>query len=208
MPPPVALSAAETLRRLADTGDGDRVTLDEILLALGNHAFGLLVLVLALPNAIPGPVIPFLSLPFALCILALAYQILTGEARPLLPSWLRRRAITRAHFRKFVDRAEPVLRRLERWLKPRASRLVHSNDRHRVLGVALIVFALVLALPIPLGNGPQAFAICIVALGMFESDDRVIGIGIIGGVAALLVNAGIVVAGVELFDVAKHLSIF
>ncbi len=201
---PAPVGAAETLRRLAETGDGERITLDEILLALGNHGFGLLVLLLALPNAIPGPIIPFLSLPFALCILLLGYQILTGEARPLLPSWLRRRAMKREHFRRFVARAEPALRRLERWFKPRASRLIQGSDRHRVLGVSLIVFALVLALPIPLGNGPQAFAICVVALGMFEGDERVIGIGIIGGAAALLVNAGIVIAGLKLVEAAKH----
>ena len=75
----------------------------------------------------------------------------------------------------------------------------------KVLGDGAGGQAVVLALPIPLGNGPEAFAICIVALGLFEGDERVVGIGVIGGVLAILVNAGIVVAGFELFHAAKHI---
>src|SRR5665213_250827 len=66
--PPPPLSAADTLRALADAKPGEDITVDEILSALGNHAFGLLVLVLALPNAIPGPIIPGFSVPFAVAL--------------------------------------------------------------------------------------------------------------------------------------------
>ena len=54
------------LRDLANATMASTITLDEILAALGNHGFGLLILVLALPNAIPGPIIPGFSVPFAL----------------------------------------------------------------------------------------------------------------------------------------------
>lgn len=203
--PIVAGGAAETLRRIADSSDGEWISLDEILTALGNHAFGLLVLALALPNAIPGPIIPGMSVPFAIGIILMASQILRGQPQPLLPGWLRRRSMRRERFRRFVNKAEPLLRRLERWLKPRSSRLLHAGNNRGALGVALIIFAVVLALPIPLGNGPEAFAICIVALGLFEGDERVVGIGVIGGVLAILVNAGIVVAGFALFHAAEHI---
>jgi len=197
--PPPPLSAADTLRALADAKQGENITVDEILSALGNHAFGLLVLVLALPNAIPGPIIPGFSVPFAVAIILLSVQILQGRTRPLLPSWLRRRAMKRDRFRRFVDRADPVLRRFERWFKPRAARfLKQKGERPRALGLLLILFALVLALPIPLGNGPQAFAICIIGLGLFEGDEKVQAIGIVIGVGAMVINAAIVVAGVEM----------
>jgi len=202
-PPPATLAprrAADTLRELADTGEGDFITLDEILSALGNHGFGLLILVLALPNAIPGPIIPGFSVPFALGIILVATQLLQGQRRPLLPRWLRQRPIRRERFRRFVERADPVLRRLDRWFKPRPAHfLKRSTERPVVLGSVLIVYAIVLALPIPLANGPQAFAICIIGLGLFEGDERVQTVGIAAGLVATLLNAAVVVAGVQIF---------
>jgi hypothetical protein len=203
---PPRLSAADMLRALADASDGEKISVDEILTALGNHSFGLLILVLALPNAIPGPIIPGFSVPFAVGIILLGIQISQGHKRPLLPSWLRRRAVKRERFRRFVARADPFLRRFERWFKPRPARfLKRDEERPRALGFILVLYALVLALPIPLGNGPEAFAICVVGLGMFEADEKVQSIGIALGLAATLINAAIVVAGVQIFTHAVKL---
>jgi hypothetical protein len=202
---PPARSAAETLRGLADASDGERITVDEILTALGNNGFGLLVLILALPNAIPGPMIPGFSVPFALGLILLGVQIFQGRRRPLLPLWLRRRTMSRALFRRFIERTDPVLRRFERWFKPRTATFLRDGDRPRALGVLLVLFALVLALPIPLGNGPEAFAICVIGLGMFESDEKVQTIGVVGGVMATFFNAAIVVVGLQLlYQALRH----
>jgi hypothetical protein len=205
LPPP---SATDMLRGLADAQAGEYISVDELLTGLGNHAFGVLLLVLALPNAIPGPMIPGFSVPFALGIIVLGVQILQGHRRPLLPSWLRRRAMPRERFRRFVTYVEPALRRFEHWFRPRHARfLTQRGDRPRALGIIIILFALVLALPIPLGNGPQAFAICILALGIFEGDEKVETAGIVIGALAMLFNVGIVIAGVQIVDYAlKYLA--
>lgn len=200
VPVPPPRSAAATLRGLAAAGQGDDVTIDEILAALGNNGFGLLVLVLALPNAIPGPLIPGFSVPFALGIMLLGGQMLGGRARPVLPGWLRRRAIGRQRLRRFVERAEPLLARFERWFKPRSMPFMRDRRASGTLAIMLILFALVMALPIPIGNGPEAFFICVIGLGLFASDERVQTIGIVGGVVATLLNAAIVVAGLQLIE--------
>jgi hypothetical protein len=188
------------LRAAADARDGEYISLDEILTGLGNHAFGVLILVLALPNAIPGPMIPGFSVPFALCIIVLSVQLIQGHRRPWLPPWVRRRSIRRERFRGFVARADPLLRRFERWFKPRPARfLKRRGDRPRVLGAILLLFAVVLALPIPIANGPEAFAICVIGLGMFEGDEKVQSVGVVIGVVATLLNAAIVAAGVQIF---------
>src|SRR6185437_9641147 len=57
-------------------------------LAEGDHGFGLLVLALALPNAVPGPLIPGFSVPFALGIAALGLQRALGLNAPRLPRLL------------------------------------------------------------------------------------------------------------------------
>jgi hypothetical protein len=193
------LSVADLLHALSDGAAGDVITIDEILAALGSQGFGLLVLALALPNAIPGPIIPGFSVPFALGIIVLGVQILQGQPRPLLPRWLGRRRIRRDRFQRFVARVEPVLRRVERWFKPRSGRFMRrGGERPRPVGLILILFAVVLALPIPIANGPEAFAICVLGFGMFEGDEKVQGIGVVIGVLATALNVAVVVAGVQI----------
>jgi hypothetical protein len=203
---PASISgAAAALRRLADRVPGETIAVDDILRAMGNHGFGILVLLLALPNAIPGPMIPGFSVPFALGIGLLGSQILRGERRPLLPAWLRRRVVNRDRFRRFLDRAEPRMRRLEERFRPHSSALMRRGDSRRILGLALMIYAAVLALPIPLGNGAMAFAICVIAFGLLQSDERIEMIGIFGGALAVLFNVGVVVAGVRLYELAARL---
>src|SRR5690348_16226157 len=114
---------AASLRWLAEQHDRPRFAIADLLAALGDQGFGLLVLALALPNAVPGPMIPGFSVPFALGIAALGLQLALGLHTPRLPRRLRQLSLPRERFRRLVDRAEPLLLRLEHWLRPRPSAL-------------------------------------------------------------------------------------
>ena len=48
---------AGALRWLADRPGATRFSIDDLLAALGDQGFGLLIFALALPNAVPGPLI-------------------------------------------------------------------------------------------------------------------------------------------------------
>lgn len=195
---------AAALRGLADRHPGPRLAIDDVLAALGDQSFGLLILALALPNALPGPLIPGLSLPFALGIGALGLQLAWGLHTPTLPRWLRGLALEQQRFRRFVDRAEPLLLRLERWLRPRPSRLTAGLGK-RLVGLALVALSVVLALPIPFGNTPVALSIMVIALGLLEGDGLALLVGVAAGAAAAAWNAALVFAGAELFQAATNL---
>lgn len=197
-------STAAALRGLAERGGGPRLSIGDLVAALGDQSFGLLILALALPNALPGPLIPGLSLPFALGIGALGLQLAWGLHAPMLPAWLKRLSLEQQRFRRFVDRAEPLLRRLERWLRPRPSPLT-AGPGERLVGVALVALSIVLALPIPFGNTPVALSIIVIALGLLEGDGLALLVGVGAGAAAGAWNAGLVLAGAELFHAAAHL---
>ena len=62
-----------------------------------------------------------------------------------------------------------LMRRLERVLKPRLGLLV-SPAAERLLGFAVFILAVILFLPIPLGNMLPAAAICILSLALVEHD--------------------------------------
>lgn len=195
---------AAQLRRLAQRDEGDRLTVGDLLDTLGDQGFGLMILLLALPNAVPGPLIPGFSLPFALGIAALGLQLAMGFHAPLLPRFLKRLSMRQERFRRFVKRIEPMLLKFELWVRPRASALT-SGPGERLVGVALIALALVMALPVPFGNVPVAFSIMVVALGLLEGDGTALVVGIAGGIAAVLWNGVVVFAGATLVAAAARI---
>jgi hypothetical protein len=185
--------ASALLRTLAERAP-ETVSLGTIAAALEDRGFGILVLCLALPNALPGPYIPGLSALLGLPIVWLGWQLALGRDHPQLPSWLQRRSLRRGRFVGFVGHAVPLLVRLERWLMPRPGRLTQAPQR--VPGLALVFYGLVLALPVPLGNLPVGFAIAVLALGLIEQDNRALAWGLALGAAACLWTATLVGIGV------------
>jgi len=195
---------AGALRWLADRPGARRFSIDDLLSALGDQGFGLLIFALALPNAVPGPLIPGFSVPFALGIAALGLQLALGLHAPRLPRWVRRLSMEQQRFRRMVDRTEPWLLRLERWLRPRPSPLT-AGPGERLVGVALMALSVVLALPVPFGNTPVALSIIVIALGQLEGDGVALIAGITAGIAASLWNGFLIAAGAELVHAATHL---
>lgn len=194
---------AAALRRLAREHSAPRFAIADLLAALGDQGFGLLILALALPNAVPGPMIPGFSVPFALGIAALGLQLAAGLHSPRLPQWVRRLSMKRERFDRLVDRTEPLLRRLERWLRPRRSALTQGAGE-RLVGLALVALSVVLALPVPLGNMPIALSIMVIALGLLEGDGTALLLGLVAALAAVAWNGALIFAGAELFTVATH----
>lgn len=198
---PMPESTAEALRRLAERHRAPRLSIADLLDALSDHGFGLLLLLLALPNAMPGPLIPGFSVPFALGIAALGLQLVWGWHTPHLPRRLLSLSMDGRRFRRLVQRTEPLLRRLERWLRPRASPLA-GGPGERLVGIALIGLSVVLALPVPFGNTPVALSIIVIALGLLEGDGIALLLGLGAGTAATLWNAVLLFAGAKLLAAA------
>jgi hypothetical protein len=196
---------AAALRRLADSHQAPRFSIADLIAALDDQGFGLLTFALALPNAVPGPLIPGFSLPFALGIAALGLQLAWGLHRPRLPRWATALSIDLSRFRRIVERIEPWLVRLERWLRPRPSPLT-AGIGEKLVGVALIGLSVVLAVPVPLGNTPIALSIMLLALGLLEGDGHALMLGLAAGLAAVLWNGFLVFAGTRLFEAATHLQ--
>jgi hypothetical protein len=185
--------ASALLRALADAAP-ERVSLGEVTAALEERGIGIAVLCLALPNALPGPTMPFISALLALPIAWLGLQMARGRDHPHFPRWLREWSVGRGRFVGLVSRTAPLLDRLERWLGPRPNWLTRGPGR-RLCGLALILYGLVLAMPIPLGNLPIAVAITVMALGLIERDGRALSSGLVLGALACLWNALLVGVG-------------
>lgn len=181
---------SEALDLIRRSRPAERISLGELLDALGDHGFGLLILVPALFNAIPGPHIPGFSLPFAITLVVMGAQLAFGWSSPWIPSRVRRWSVTS----RFIERALPPIRRAEAWLRPRPSWLTEPAGE-RAIGVAVVLMSVVLALPVPFGNGPIAYALVALALGLMEEDSRALGVGLVLGILALAWNAALIAGG-------------
>jgi hypothetical protein len=186
---------SEILAGLAGQGDGARIKLGDIVAALGERAFGVLMLVLALPNAIGLGAIPGVSTVFGAPQIVLALQMMVGRERPWLPAQLLERSIARADFERVVRKATPHLQSLERYLRPRWA-WMSSYLAERLLGVVFLVLATIVSLPIVFGNQPPAIAMAVIALGVIERDGAFAVAGLVVAAIALVVAAAVVAGGV------------
>lgn len=198
--PPVEAASA-LLRRLIADHPYERISLDDLLHGVGHRAFGLLLLLLALPNSIPLPSPPGLSTIFGLPMAIFAAQLMLGQKEPWLPAFLRRKTLPRDEVLKFLDRAQPYLNKVERRLKPRAGRFV-GFTAERFAGLIILGLALILSLPIIFGNFLPAFAVLLMALAILARDGAMMMAGWVVSVIAVAVVGLVVYAGIEAVKLA------
>jgi hypothetical protein len=169
------------LRRLAHQID-DRVRLSELVGHLGDRTFGAILLVFAIPNLIPLP--PGSSTVLGIPLILAAAQLAGGRSALWLPQAVGNRTLRRSDLQRLVDYGLPTLRRTERLLTPRWAPLLSE----RLIGAACLLLAIILILPIPLGNMLPAFGIAAFALGLLQRD----GVAVLVGWAATLASLAVV----------------
>lgn len=191
------MAISQRLHLLASDAKGDAVELNWVLSELHERAFGLFLLVLALPCCIP-----FLyGIPqiVALPLMFVSVQIVLGRKTPWLPKKLGARTISTEGLHNLARRAEPWLVRIEAFSRPRLSVLTHS-PADRAVGLALILFSASIMVPLPGTNTVPGFAVVIVSMGLLQRDGILVILGAILGTAWI---ATLVFAGVSLASLIK-----
>ncbi len=188
-------SLSDLLKKLADEARG-RVTLRDIAEALDERSFGAFLLVFSIPNLIPLP--PGATLILGLPLVFIAWQIVAGRNKIWLPERLANYALEKRTLVKIVRRADPWLKWMEAWVRPRNWPL--SNPFvERLFGIYTLVLALVVVVPIPFGNWLPAFAIAMIGLAQTERDGNCLAIGSIVGMIAILIFGLIALLTTALF---------
>lgn len=182
---------SELLSQIAADESRERVSTGDLLAMAGDRAFGALIFVFALPNLVPTP--PGTSAILGLPLIILSFQLLYGRRTPWLPKAISVRSIARADLASVVRRTAPVLKRIERVLKPRLSWLVTAYSE-RLLALLMLILSVILFLPIPLGNIFPAAAMCIIALALIEHDGLAALFGILIGAGSVLIVWGALLA--------------
>ncbi len=193
----------EGIRTLLSTfehGDPEEMLrLRDILGDLQQSAFGVFLFVAILPAFIPIPGLGgAVSGPLTILI---GLQMLVGLRKPWLPRFIANRGPRRGTGQRFVGKIAPLLRWLDRLLKPRLRWLLDALPAHALTGVLLVLTGLLLSLPIPFTNYLFGVILLLFALALLERDG---GLLLVCWLAAI---ASIVVFGVtsdQLVELLQH----
>jgi hypothetical protein len=202
-PPPLPLG--ETLEQLLQIEDTRGLSIREITGAVGEKGFGLVLIVLSLPSALPVPA-PGYSTPFGIVIALIALQMMSGRTAVWLPAKLSAIRIKPKLAHTMLGSASKFLHAIERFIRPR-QKWIRSHPGQAGLAVVIAIMACLMMLPIPLTNTFPAMVIFMIGVGLSE-EDGLLAIGaFVVGCCAVLLYAGIIylvlTQGVEAIDPIK-----
>ena len=179
-----AEKTSAVLKALLENNSDEWFTVEQICAGLGTSSFGVSLLAFSIPEVVPIPV-PGISAIVALPTAVVSAQMIAGKKELRLPKWLLKRKIPRKALSAAIHAVLPALKRIEKGAKPRG-RWVSNPLTQRLLGLFIFLLALFIALPIPATNMPPAIAIFITSLGMVERDGLLICVGILIGLASMV----------------------
>jgi hypothetical protein len=174
------IPTSEVLRGLLDQAPADGVTLGWLLDKLHKRSFGIVLLLLALIGLAPGtsPVVGLLlTIP--------AIQMILARASPAFPRMITSRRFSTQRLVRLVDRAVPVLRRMETVIHPRWKTPFDATTR--VVGLVVLALTSVFFVPIPLSNIVPAVTIMLIALAYLEEDGVLLALSLAAAAAVLFV---------------------
>ncbi|WP_417318469.1 exopolysaccharide biosynthesis protein [Emcibacter sp.] len=172
--PPRRLSAV--LNDLMDSLQGEVLSLRQISDQLGTRAYGAFIVVLTLPNFIPG-----LSLISGAFMVLFSVQMVMGVEHPRLPALIGRFSIRRATLRKAMTVILPRLEYFEYRIRPRWV-ILNTQIAIRIMGLVVVFQSLVIMLPVPFSNFIPSVALLFMAFGMMQKDGLVVVLSALLGV--------------------------
>jgi hypothetical protein len=168
-----------------------RVSIGWLQRALDEQAVYLLIFVFALAGALPAA-----SLPAGLAICALSVPMMLSRRGAFIPDMIARREIGSGAVRFAMARAIAALRFCQR-IAPLGKASAMTGLRAPA-GALLFVLGATLLVPIPLSNVLPALSAAIVVLALIEGRLMLFALGVLGGLASIVLTGEAVIAGVRL----------
>ena len=191
----------------AETEDGVPVTIQTIMDRVSVRSFGILLVVFALPSAVPVPA-PGYSIPGGIALLLLGIQIIRRREYPWLPERVLRKEVRIGKRPRLLRWMILFLRIFEFFIRPRLAFVFNNAVTYRVMGLAVTLCGLSLCIPIILTNTAPAFGVFLIGLGMLEEDGFLSSVGVLAGITGLLLTltvlGAIVFFGMEGAEMVKE----
>lgn len=181
------LSLSAKIEQLLKIEEGRRLSVGEMLHRLGDQGFGVSLVLLALPSALPIPAAGY-STPFGLALLFLGLQLMLGLRSPWLPKWAKKISLGNTLISLMRAGSRKFFARVEHWIHPRWT--VFTSGPARVfIGILVVLMAALMALPIPGTNTAPAMVIFLLGVALSEDDGLMMALALVAALAATLLYA-------------------
>lgn len=171
---------SEYLAQVVIEQKNSSITVGEIKNALHERGFGILMAIAAIPICLPIPAPPGYTTLFSLPLFIFSLQMIFGMSAPWLPAWLERKNIEKSTLEKILAKANPWLKKIEKYMHPRLT-YIGARTWERFIGFFAFVFAISIAIPLPLTNFLPGMGTLIMSLGLVNRDGLTILFGMLIG---------------------------
>jgi hypothetical protein len=163
----------------------DHFTLGWLMGSLRKRSFGIVMLLLALVAIAPG-----VSIVAGVLLMIPAFQMILGQSAPIFPRRIAAHPLPTRHLAALVQRAIPVLRYLEKMIRPRWPTPLEATKR--LVGAVVVILNITLFTPLPLSNIVPALVIALISLAYLEEDGLLLSIALLAAVIVLAVELALV----------------
>ena len=190
------LPLSSVLTAIAEHSEPE-ISIADLTRMFGGRAIGALLFVFGLICALPLP--PGATTIFGFPLLLLAPQLVIGASAPWLPKGVKDRTIAVAGLRTGLPRVIPWLQKIEAISRPRLVFLFNPVGE-RLIGVLCTLLAIVLILPIPLGNILPALAVTVMAFSLIQRD----GLIALAGYGIAITSASVLALAAHILVITIH----
>lgn len=158
----------------------DNISVGQILEENGKCTFGILLLILALPSALPVPA-PGYSVPFGIVLTVLGLQMVLGKRMPWVPQKIKEKRLSLGGKDGIKKKIESFTTFFEKIIHHRLE-FIFAGPFYRAHGLLVTLCGLSMMIPLPLTNTVPALGIFLLGIGMTEKDGL---LGILGGLVCI-----------------------
>jgi hypothetical protein len=185
------IPTSQLFRGVLENATTENVTVAWLLRSLGQRSFGMIMLLLGLVAMVPG-----VSVVAGLLLAVLGFQMMMARDAPILPRFIADRSLPAQKLSRLVDRSIPVMRTLERIVRPRWHTPFVATKR--VVGLIVLLLAATLFVPIPLSNIIPGALVMLAAFAYVEED------GILLCIALGISLGSLAITAVEVWAILKE----
>ena len=193
----------DELRR--DLPPADAMNTGTLVEALHERGIGALMVLFALPLALPSGIMPGLNTLFALPLAVLSAQQALGRHTAWLPKKMMAKKLDPERTAAMITTILPWLLKLEKLLRPRLASVTASGTS-RFFGFLALIMALFASIPVPLTHTVPGIGLLLMAAGMTQRDGLAVITGALIGMSYIILLIGLIaVFGPHAVEMIHHM---
>ncbi|PCJ24953.1 MAG: hypothetical protein COA94_06920 [Rickettsiales bacterium] len=189
--------ASESLEKIGQKRKNGKTKIAELMEDFYENGILLAMIFFSLPVAIPLPYPPGFTTIMGVPLVILSIQLLIGSKKVRLPEKINNYEMKNATLKTISDKIVPIIKYVEKYVKPRFE-FAKSVYCEQFVGFVCLIAAIAVALPIPFTNAIPALGVTIMSLGLLNRD----GLVIIAGFVITVVGVVIAISAIAVSYVA------